>query len=139
MQRDSIVNITSSLVRSLAVAAVGTAALHAQVEQGRFVGRVSDPQGASVAGVTVQPRNVDTNIVQSAVTNDTGDYVITPVPAGNYILTVNATGFERATTKRIEVQVGQIVRQDVSMTVGATSEVVEVNTTAPMLSTDSAP
>ena len=113
-------------------------AAYAQVEQGRFVGHVTDPQGASVAGVTVQARNLDTNITQTAVTNGAGEYVITPVPAGNYIVTVNATGFTRATTQRIEVQVGQIVRQDVALTVGSATDVVEVTTTAPLLSTDSA-
>ena len=34
-----------------------------------------------------------------ALTNDGGDFVITPVLAGNYILTVTATGFQKATTK----------------------------------------
>ena len=121
-----------------ALVVLGASSLHAQVEQGRFVGRVSDPQGASVAGVTVQSRNLDTNITLTAVTNSSGEYVITPVPAGNYVVTVNATGFSSATTRRIEVQVGQIVRQDVALVVGAATDVVEVTTIAPLLSTDSA-
>ncbi|AFL87422.1 hypothetical protein Terro_1102 [Terriglobus roseus DSM 18391] len=126
------------LIGSLALAAIHVGGLHAQVEQGRFVGRISDPQGASVPGVTVQVRNLDTNITQTGVTNGSGEYVITPVPAGNYVLTVNAPGFTTANTKTIEVQVGQIVRQDVGLTIGSATEVVEVNTTAPLLSTDSA-
>ena len=138
MQKRFIIGFALPVVQGLAVAAVGTAALFAQVEQGRFVGRVVDPQGAAVAGVTVQARNLDTNIVQTGVTNGAGEYVITPVLAGNYVLTASATGFSKATTQRIEVQVGQIVRQDVGLTLGAANEVVEVNTTAPLLSTDSA-
>lgn len=138
MELSSTFRLTRPFGRCLALAAVGTAAVYAQVEQGRFVGRISDPQGAAVAGVTVQARNLDTNITQTAVTNSEGEYVITPVPAGNYIVSVNATGFTTATTKRIEVQVGQIVRQDVGLTVGAATEVVEVTTAAPLLSTDSA-
>jgi hypothetical protein len=127
-----------ALVRSFAVLALHAGVLHAQVEQGRFVGRISDPQGASVPGVTVQVRNIDTNITQTGITNDSGEYVVTPVPAGNYIISVNSPGFSTATTKQIEVQVGQIVRQDVALKIGMTTEVVEVNTTAPLLSTDSA-
>ena len=138
MQRNVVTRIAISAVQCLAVVGVGAASLHAQVEQGRFVGRITDPQGASVAGVTVQARNLDTNITQTAVTNDGGEYVITPVPAGNYVVTVNATGFSRATTQRIEVQVGQIVRQDVALTIGSANEVVEVTTSTPLLSTDSA-
>jgi hypothetical protein len=44
-----------------------------------------------------------------ATTNGGGDFVITPVLAGNYTLTVAADTFDRAVTKRIEVQVAQIV------------------------------
>lgn len=138
MQMYSIIRFTRPVVRCLALAAVDAIAMHAQVEQGRFVGRITDAQGASVAGATVQARNLDTNIVQTAVTNDAGEYVITPVLAGNYTVTANATGFSKAATQRIEVQIGQIVRQDVALTVGAANEVVEVTTTAPLLSTDSA-
>lgn len=110
----------------------------AQVEQGRFVGRVADPSGASVVGALVVARNVDTNIQQKATTNDTGEYVITPVPAGSYLVTVTAEGFEKATTKRIELQVGQILRQDMPLAVGSSTTVVEVSTAAPLLATDSA-
>jgi len=109
-----------------------------QVEQGRFVGHIEDPTGAVIVGATVEARNVATNIVQRALTNDSGDFVITPVQAGNYILTVTATGFQKATTKVIEVQVGQIVRQDFDLPIGTANSTVEVTTTTPLLSTDSA-
>ena len=84
----------------------------AQVEQGRFVGHIQDPTGASIVGAVVEVRNVATNIVQRAQTDGSGDFVITPVPGGNYIVSVTAQGFQKATTKVIEVQVGQIVRED---------------------------
>src|SRR5215467_4428908 len=120
----------------LALSFLGVAA--GQVEQGRFVGHIQDPTGAIVVGAAVEARNVATNIVQRAVTNDSGDFVITPVPAGSYILTVTATGFQKATTKVIEVQVGQIVRQDYVLPIGTATTTVEVTATTPLLSTDSA-
>jgi hypothetical protein len=110
----------------------------AQVEQGRFVGHIVDPSNAAIPGAIVEARNMGTNITQRAVTNETGDFVITPVFAGSYILTVTATGFQKATTKVVEVQVGQIVRQDLILPIGTANTVVEVTTTAPLLSTDSA-
>ena len=112
--------------------------LYAQVEQGRFVGRVVDPSGASIVGATVTARNVDTNIAQKAVTNSSGDYVITPVEAGKYKLTLGASGFDNAGTDVIEVQVGQIVREDVTLRIGAEQVEVHVDTTAPLLATDTA-
>ena len=110
----------------------------AQVEQGRFVGHIQDPTGAAIVGASVEATNMGTNIVQMASSNDGGDFVITPVQAGSYILTVTASGFQKATTRVVEVQVGQIVRQDLILPIGTASTTVEVNTTAPLLSTDSA-
>ncbi len=115
-----------------------TVAAGAQVEQGRFVGHIQDPTGAVIVGATVEATNVATNIVQRGQTNEGGDFVITPVQAGNYILTVTAQGFQKATTRVIEVQVGQIVRQDLILPVGTATTTVEVTSTVPLLSTDSA-
>jgi hypothetical protein len=112
--------------------------LTAQVEQGRFVGQIVDPQGATVVGATVKATNQGTNIVQTAITDGTGNFVITPVQAGVYSLTVNATGFQTTTTSNIEVQVGQIVRENLSLRLGAANVTVEVTTTQPLLNTDSA-
>jgi hypothetical protein len=110
----------------------------AQVEQGRFVGHIQDPTGAVIVGAKVEAINVATNIVQRGLTNDGGDFVITPVLAGNYMLTVTSEGFQKATTRVIEVQVGQIVRQDLILPIGTANTTVEVTSTAPLLSTDSA-
>lgn len=127
--------IATSILVLLAMAA-GTA--RAQVETGRLVGRVTDEQGAVVARASVKATNINTNIAQEAATNTTGEFVITPVAAGIYTLSVSAAGFQTATTASIEVQVGQIVREDLVLKVGASSTTVEVTTEAPLLSTDSA-
>ena len=110
----------------------------AQVEQGRFVGRIADPQDASVTGALVKITNTGTNISQTAITDGSGNYVITPVQAGTYSLSVTATGFQTISTSNIEVQVGQVVREDLHLRVGASNVVVEVTTASPLLTTDSA-
>ncbi len=109
-----------------------------QVESGRFVGRITDVQGASVPHAIVKATNTGTNIVQSAVTDSSGDFVITPVSAGVYSLSITATGFQTINASNIEVQVGQIVREDLEMKVGEATTTVEVYTDVPLLSTDSA-
>jgi len=111
---------------------------NAQVEQGRFVGRIVDSQDAGVPGASVTVTNTGTNIVQTALTNGIGNFVITPVEAGIYSLSVTAKGFETTTSSNIEVQVGQVVREDLQLRVGATNVTVEVNSAQPLLNTDSA-
>jgi hypothetical protein len=110
----------------------------AQVEQGRFVGQIVDPQGAFVPGASVKVTNLGTGITQTATTNGSGNFVITPVQAGTYSLTVAANSFETMTISNIEVQVGQVVREDLRLRVGAANITVEVTTAQPLLSTDSA-
>ena len=110
----------------------------AQVEQGRFVGRITDPADAVIVGAVVKVTNSGTNITQTAVTNRSGEFVVTPVSAGVYTLSVTASGFETTTTSAIEIQVGQIAREDLQLKVGASTTVVEVTTATPLLTSDSA-
>ena len=72
-----------------------------------MVGRVTDAQNAVVAGATVRLTNLETNIVQTATTDNSGNYIITPVPAGNYGISVSAQGFAKATIGRFVLQVGR--------------------------------
>jgi hypothetical protein len=109
-----------------------------QVEAGRFVGNITDAQGAAVPHAIVKATNIGTNIVQAAMTDSSGDFVITPVAAGVYSLTVTATGFETINTSNIEVQVGQIVREDLRLKIGAATTTIQVYTDIPLLSTDTA-
>src|SRR6185437_11580498 len=110
----------------------------AQVETGRFVGRITDPQGAVIPGAAVKATNIGTNIVQTATTNSNGEFVITPVQAGIYNLTVTAKGFSVVSTSNVEVQVGQVVREDLSLHVGAETTTIDVTVETPLLSTDTA-
>jgi len=109
-----------------------------QVESGRFVGRITDVQGAVVPHAIVKVTNAGTNIVQTAITDSTGDFVITPVSPGVYSLSITATGFETVTASNIEVQVGQIVREDLVLRVGEATTTIQVYTDVPLMSTDTA-
>src|SRR5882757_5929672 len=111
---------------------------YGQVEAGRFVGHITDVQGAGVPHALVKATNVGTNIVQTAITDSSGDFVITPVSAGVYSLNVTAAGFQTINASNIEVQVGQIVREDLELKVGEATTTIEVYTDAPLLSTDTA-
>ncbi len=134
--RKPIIRIQNVMVLVLLLgAALST---NGQVESGRFVGRITDVQGASVPHAIVKATNTGTNIVQSAITDSSGDFVITPVSAGVYSLSVTATGFQTINASNIEVQVGQIVREDLELKVGEATTTVEVYTDVPLLSTDSA-
>jgi hypothetical protein len=56
----------------------------AQVQAGRMVGTVYDPQKAAVPGATVTVTDVSTNLSKRVVADGAGDYVVTPLERGTY-------------------------------------------------------
>src|ERR1700730_16712777 len=131
-----VIGIQNILVLVLLLGAARST--YGQVAAGRFVGHITDLQGAGVPHAIVKATNVGTNIVQTALTDSSGDFVITPVSAGVYSLNVTATGFQTINASNIEVQVGQVVREDLELKVGEATTTIEVYTEIPMLSTDTA-
>ncbi|MBV9180091.1 MAG: carboxypeptidase regulatory-like domain-containing protein [Acidobacteria bacterium] len=121
-----------------AAALLLAATADAQVESGRFVGRITDLQGAVIPRAAVSAKNVATNITQNAFTNSDGDYVITPMAAGTYVLTASAAGFATTSTPSLQLQVGQNARVDLQLKVGPSTTTVQVNAESPLLGTDTA-
>src|SRR5436190_23682684 len=79
----------------------------AQVQSGRIVGTIYDPNKAVVPGATVTVKDLATNVARQVVTNDSGDYVITPLDPGIYSVSATASGFETTVRSGIELSVGQ--------------------------------
>ena len=79
-----------------------------------------------------------TGLTRSELTNDEGEYSIPQLPVGIYTLTVEAPNFKKSERAGIELRVDDRLRVDIPLTVGAVSEVVAVEATAPVISTDSA-
>ena len=103
----------------------------AQVQTGRIVGNVRDSQQAMVPRANVTVTSSATGQAVNVTTNDRGDYVVTPVNPGFYRVTVAMTGFQTAVVNAVEVPVGQSVRVDVELKVGALSETAEVAAASP--------
>jgi hypothetical protein len=96
----------------------------AQTSTGRILGTVSDPQGASLAGAHVTVTNSGTNIHWSTTTNADGAYQVLDLPIGNYFVSVELSGFAKATTTPRELTINQSLRIDVPMQVGGVHEVM---------------
>lgn len=105
---------------------------------GSLTGDVKDSSGATVAGAAITVRNTATNGVRNAVTNEDGVYSIPALVPGMYEVKAEKTGFKAATRTNIELQVQQAARVDFNLEVGQVSEVVEVSSRLPLLSTEDA-
>jgi hypothetical protein len=115
----------------------GASALFAQLQAGRIEGIVSDPQHAVVTDATVTVTNTGTNISETVKTDSSGNYTVTPLDPGTYTVSAGAAGFQTTVRNGIELSVGQSAEVDLGLVIGATATRVEVNTTTPILNTES--
>lgn len=100
--------------------------LPAQVSNASLSGSVADSSGAGVPETRVVARNTATNIEYATVSNGEGLYVIPSLPAGEYSLTAERTGFNREIVSNLRLAVDQRARVDFQLQVGSTSESVQV-------------
>ena len=131
---------TRSLVLPLALAAplVAPHVAFAQQTQASLTGQILDPQGASVPNADVTITNVDTSITRTVQTNAAGRYSVSNLNPGNYSVTVKAAGFQAKISKGLVLAVGQDESLDIPLTLGATTDVVEVTADASITDTESA-
>jgi hypothetical protein len=109
----------------------------AQTGAGSLTGIISDQTGSKVPGATVTATNQATNVAYTAVSNESGNYTITSVPVGTYVLKAELSGFKTATTNPMQVEAKAIVRLDVTLQLGAIEETILVAGQAPLLQTES--
>ena len=110
----------------------------AQMLYGTMVGNIKDSTGAVIPGTTISAINVGTNQTREAVANDAGMYTFSNLQPGNYTLKVAVQGFKEFVRTEIQVTVNNIARVDVTLEVGARTEMVTVTAEATILQTDKA-
>ena len=101
-----------------------------------IVGTVIDPSGAVVPGFTIVVKNQATGLENSVTTDESGNYLITPLPAGQYSLKGTGSGFKGVTLDNISLAIGDRLRQDMKLEVGAVGESIEVTAQTAALQTD---
>ena len=124
-------------MKRLVTLALFAASVFAQVQSGRIVGTVMDPNGAVVPAAQVAITAVATNQSVSTQTNGSGAYAVTGLNPGIYSVRVTMGGFQTVAVNQVEIVVGQSARVDVTLKLGETSTTVDVTTTAPLLDTES--
>ena len=101
-------------------------------------GAVTDPNGAVVVGAAVTVKNPTTGTQFTATTTDNGTFTIPGVEEGMYVVTVTAQGFKQAVVKDVKINAGTPANVNVTLAVGAQSEIIEIQATGEVLQTQSA-
>lgn len=136
MPRSILHRSATALMMLLLCFAFGAGRAAAQsTTQGAIGGVVKDPKGAVVQGATVTVKNTETNKEMTATSDDEGRFRVVQLDPGNYSVTVGASGFGNYTQTKVVVEVGRVTSVDIPLSVGGSTESVEVTSEAPIINT----
>src|ERR1700730_7652512 len=89
-------------------------ALFAQGNSGRFLGTVTDPRGAVIAGATVSVIDTQRGVTRTLTTDPAGEYNAPNLIPGTYTLRVEVKRFQTVNRENVVVDVGKEVRVDLT-------------------------
>jgi Carboxypeptidase regulatory-like domain len=98
-------------------------------------GTVKDQTGAVLPGVEITATHTDTSIVRTAITNETGSYVLPNLAVGPYRLEAALPGFRSFAQSGIVLQVNGSPAINPVLEVGQVTESVEIQANAALVET----
>ncbi len=102
-----------------------------------IIGTITDASGAALPNATVTLVNLETRDTKTFKTDDSGAYTFSNLNPGHYQINIQETGFQSVKISDAVVSAGDRRRLDQTMTVGIQTETVTVESSAPVMQTDS--
>ena len=110
--------------------------VHAQAGKAELTGEVRDQNGAVITRARVIATEVTTAQTYASIVTDSGNYTITSLKPGTYVVGVEAAGFKRFVRDGVGLATGERVRLDIVLEPGAVAETVTVKQDASLLRTE---
>lgn len=110
-----------------------SAGAQGQAINGTIEGTVTDESGGVLPGVTVTVTNTGTGDTRVVATNESGLYRAPLLPLGPYRLSAELSGFKKYEQIGITLAAGQVAVVNVTLGVGAVTEVVSVTADTPVV------
>ncbi len=110
----------------VAVLGLTLSTAYAADTNGRIKGTVTDSTSAVVPGALVTATNLQTGVKFTTHSLKDGGYLFPELPIGSYSITVELNGFKTFTATGIKLDIDQEYVEPVTLTIGATSDVVSV-------------
>src|SRR5947209_2957988 len=132
-----LVKIYRVLVTVLAITILSALSMAQSTTDGAIGGTVFDTNGAIVPNAQVVVHNDGTNAEQTVTTDASGNYRVNKLQPGTYTVSVTEKGFAPFRAQKITVQVGSVTDVTPHLTVGSTTETVDVSGEAPQINTTS--
>ena len=116
-------NWTSALALTI-VAAASAPTMVAQTVAGTISGLITDPSGSAIAGAMIVVTDIDRNVNIRSTSNESGFYLVTPVPPGRYRVRAEKQGFRAFILESMPIATQQKATVNVALQVGAVTESV---------------
>ncbi len=126
------------LVGLIIALSFGASISYAQQVFGSIFGTVTDPGGAAVAGAKVTISDLNKGTKFEILSDSAGNYNKGQLVPDTYTVTIEAPGFSKVLSSKLEVRVDEAARFDATMKVGDVTVEVEVTAAAPLLQSDRA-
>src|SRR5215831_14673652 len=101
-------------------------------------GSITDPAGAFVPSAMLKIKNASTGLTRETQSNEAGQYEITPLPVGDYSLTISKAGFKDTTISDIDLRYAETRTIDARLELGSTSDTVSVTAAAEIVNRSNA-
>ena len=118
---------------SLLLTALLAMTVWAQTPTATLSGVIRDASDALVPNAQISVRNMDTSAVREVTTDSEGRYSVTNLSPGQYEVRAERTGFRTAVQRGVILPVGGSTTVDLSLQVGAITEVVEIRNEEPLI------
>src|SRR5258708_24815831 len=110
----------------------------AQSTTASLLGVVRDSTGAGIPDALLTGTDVQTSQARTTHADANGAYLITNLQIGEYTISVEAAGFNKYVQRGITLNVNQDARVDITLSVGDTTQTVQVNSESTGVDTRSA-
>src|SRR5437899_12663778 len=103
----SLCSFETFVTAIVALIALPTSLVFAQLPTGTILGVVKDTSGAVIPGVTVTVRNTATGAARTASTAEDGVYLVPALLVGTYDITAELSGFSTSVSRGVRLEVAQ--------------------------------
>jgi hypothetical protein len=105
----------------------------AQEQRGSIEGIVKDSSGGLLPGVTVEAKSPSLVGVATTITDGRGTYRFPALTPGVYEVSAQLQGFRLVRVENVELQLGQFLKIDLTLTVASVMETVQVTAESPII------
>ena len=127
-----------SLIGGLALLCLAPTASAGQQNTANIIGQIKDESGGALPGVTVTAKSPSLQVSElSVVTDERGEYRLSPLPVGVYSVEYSLEGFTAVKREGVQLTIGFTARLDEVLKVGAMEESVTVSGASPVVDVSS--